>query len=260
MKKVQLLVLALAGFVVTSHAADKVRPPEGFADAVVRYDPGAGFVAGFTNPAVALGEPSTLNPFTEATDVFDPPYGTNQIVSIGAGGSLTVRFNPPIVDHQRNRFGIDFMIYGNSGFIITNDTDSNFNFIGTPATDGSLFGSNPGATRVSVSNDGKKFYVLNPALAPTVDGLYPTDGSGDFHTPVDPTLTQADFSGLTAENIQALYLGAAGGTGYDIAWAQKENGQPAKLHEIRYVRVEVLSGKSEVDGFSSVTPSRDSKK
>ena len=255
MKKVQLFVLALAGFVVTTHAADKVRPPEGFADAVVSYDPGTGYAAGFTNPAVALGEPSTVNPFTEATDVFDPPYGMNQIVSIGTGGSLTVRFSPPIVDHPRNRFGIDFMIYGNSGFIITNDTDSNFNFIGTPATDGSMFGQNTGTTRVSVSNDGKKFYVLNPALAPTVDGLFPTEGSGDFHTPVDPTLTQADFSGLTENNIQALYLGSAGGTGYDIAWAQKENGQPAKLHEIRYIRVEVLSGKSEVDGFSAVVPS-----
>jgi hypothetical protein len=254
MKKIQLFVLALAGFVVTAHAADKVRPPEGFADAVVSYDPGTGFVAGFTNPAVALGEPSTVNPYTEATDVFDPPYGANQIVSIGTGGSLTVRFKKPVVDQPRNRFGIDFIIYGNSGFIITNDYDASYNWIGTPATDGSLFGQNSGTTRVSVSNDGKKFYVLNPALAPTVDDLFPTEGSGDFHTPVDPTLTQADFSGLTAANIQALYLGSAGGTGYDIAWAQKENGKPARLHEIRYVRIEVLSGKSEVDGFSDVAP------
>jgi len=257
MKKQLFVSLALAGvlFVPVITRAQ-------FANGVISYNSGTGFVAGFTNPATALGAPSqvTSGDFGGPVDPFNPPFLSSQVVSLGAGGSLTVRFNPPIVDHQRNRFGIDFMIYGNSGFIITNDTDSNFNFIGTPATDGSLFGSNPGATRVSVSNDGKKFYVLNPALAPTVDGLYPTDSSGDFHTPVDPTLTQADFSGLTAENIQALYLGAAGGTGYDIAWAQKENGQPAKLHEIRYVRVEVLSGKSEVDGFSSVTPSRDSKK
>jgi hypothetical protein len=260
MKKIQLFVLALAGFVVTSHAADKVRPPEGFADSVVSYDPGTGFVAGFTNANVVLGQPSTVNPFTEATDVFDPPYGTDQIVSIGTGGSLTVRFKKAIENHPHNRFGIDFIIYGNSGFIITNDTDDNFNFIGTPATDGSLFGENDGTTRVSVSSDGKKFYVLNPAIAPTVDGLYPTEGSGDFHTPVDPTLTQADFFGLTATDIQALYFGSAGGTGYDISWAQDANGKPVRLHEIHYIRVEVLSGKSEVDGFSSVTPSSNSKK
>ena len=248
MKKVQLFVLAFASLALTSRAG-----VTGYADAVVGYDPGTGYSAPFTNPAVALGEPSTVNPYGEAVDVFDPPYGTGQIVSIGTGGSLTVRFKQPVLNHPGNRFGIDFMIYGNSGFIITNDFDlGTFSWVGTPATDGSLFAQNDGETRVSVSNDGKKFYVLNPAVAPTVDNAYPTDGAGDFHTPVDPTLTAADFSGLTQANIQALYHGSAGGAGYDIAWAQDEQGRSVRLPEIRYIRVEVLSGKSEVGGFSAV--------
>jgi hypothetical protein len=251
MKKIQLFMLALAGFVVTSRAAD------GFADAVVSYDPGTGYVAGFTNVSAVLGEPSRINPYGEATDVFDPPYGTDQILSIGAGGSLTVKFKTPVLNHRNNPFGIDFIIFGNSGFIITNDFDINFNWIGTPATDGSLFGNNPGETRVSVSRDGKEFYVLNPALAPTVDGLYPTEGSGDFHKAVDPTLTQADFSGLTADGIQALYNGSGGGTGYDISWAQDSKGRCVRLLEIRFIRVEVLSGHSEVDAFSAVFDPRD---
>jgi hypothetical protein len=247
MKKIQLLMLAFAGFVITSRAAD------GFADSVVSYDPGTGYVAGFTNVSAVLDEPSRINPFGEATDVFDPPYGTNQILSIGAGGSLTVKFKTPVLNHPNNPFGIDFIIYGNSGFIITNDFDfTTFDWIGTPATDGSLFGENDGQTRVSVSRDGKEFYVLNPALAPTVDGLFPTDGSGDFHTPVDPTLTAEDFSGLTADGIQVLYNGSGGGTGYDISWAQDSQGKCVRLPEIRYIRVEVLSGHSEVDGFSAV--------
>jgi hypothetical protein len=250
MKKIQLFVLALASFVVTSQAAPAVT---GFADSVVSYDPGIGYSARFTNASVVLGEPSRINPFGEATDVFDPPYGTNQVLSIGAGGSLTVEFKTPILNHPNNPFGIDFIIFGNTGFIITNDFDFNtFNWVGTPATDGSIFGENDGATRVSVSNDGKTFYVLNPAVAPTVDGLFPTDGSGDFHTPVNPTLTQEDFSGLTADGIQVLYNGSGGGTGYDISWAQDANGGSVRLPEIRYIRIEVLSGKSEVDGFSSV--------
>jgi len=250
MKKIQVFALALAGLTLTftSHAG-----VSGFADSVVSYDPGAGYVPNFTNSAVVLGQPSTINPFGEATDVFDPPYGTDQILSIGAGGSLTVEFKTPILNHPRNRLGIDFIIFGNAGFIITNDFDfTTFTFVGIPATDGSLFGNNPGETRVSVSRDGENFYVLNPALAPTVDGLWPTDASGDFHTPVDPALTQTDVAGLTQAGIQAFYYGSAGGTGYDISWAQDARGRSVKLPEIRYIRIEVLSGHSEVDGFAAV--------
>ena len=260
MKKIQLFALALAGLVITSAAAPVAPAPAGFAVSVVSYNPGTGYVAGFTNVSAALGEPSQINPYGEATDVFDPPYGPNQILSIGAGGSLTVKFKTPIQNDPRNPFGLDFIIFGNTGFIITNDFDPDtFTWVGTPATDGSTFGENDGETRVSVSADGKHFYVLNPALAPTVDGLYPTDGAGDFHTPVNPALTQADFSGLTAEEIAILYNGSGGGTGYDISWAQNANGKPVWLLAIRYVRVEVLSGHSEVDAFADVTVPRSRK-
>src|SRR6266853_1857436 len=249
MLEIQLSVLALAGSLLslTAHAQ--------YAEAVVSYIPGAGFSPGFTNPAAALGEPSRITPgtFGGAVDPFDPPYLAGQLVSIGAGGSLTVKFGRPVLNHPRNRFDIDFIIFGNSGFIITNAFDPNtFDWIGTPATDGSLFGNNAGASRVSVSRDGIIFYELNPALAPTVDSLLPTDGSGDFHTPPDPSLTQADFAGLTLEGIRALYYGSAGGAGYDISSAQDAQGRAMMLPEINYVRVEILSGKAEVDGFAAV--------
>lgn len=246
MKKVALL-LALAGFVVITATAGN------FASAVVSYHPGAGFAARHTNSAVVLGEPSRVNPFADLTEPFNPAYGTDQILSIGAGGSLTIKFAGPVLDLPQNRFGADFIIFGNSGFIITNEFDlETFSWIGTPATDGSLFGQNTGATRVSVSRDGLTFYQLDPALAPTADLLLPTDGQADFSTPADPELTQADFVGLTLEQIRALYHGSAGGAGYDLSWARDAAGNPVRLNAVNYVRIEVLSGKSEVDGFSGV--------
>ena len=47
-------------------------------------------------------------------------------------------------------------------------------------------------------------------------------------------------------------MALGGGTGYDISWAQDAQGKPVWLPEIKYIRVEVLSGHSEVDGFSAV--------
>src|SRR6266403_4210762 len=166
MLRIQLLALALASSSLSFTAKAQ------YADSVVSYFSGSGFTPGFTNPAAALGEPSRITPgtFGGPVDPFDPPYLASQLVSIGAGGSLTVKFGRPVMNHPRNRFGIDFIIFGNSGFIITNAFDPNtFDWIGTPATEGSLFGENAGASRVSVSRDGVVFYQLNSNLAPPVD-------------------------------------------------------------------------------------------
>ena len=222
-----------------------------FASSVVSYNPGVGFQAGYNTASSALGEPSRVTPglYGGPVDPFNPAYLASQLVSLGAGGSLTVEFNSPILNNPANVFGCDFNIFGNAGFIVTNATDFNGNFIGTPATDGSLFGHNPGATRVLVSADGINFFLLNPALAPMVDNLFPTDGSGDFSLPVNPALNAASFAGKTLADVRALYNSAAGGAGYDISWAQDGLGHSVSLASINFVRVEVLSGKAEVDGF-----------
>src|SRR5213594_932044 len=220
-----------------------------FADSIVNYRPGTGLTPGYTNATAALGSPSrqTVDPDptfggTFPVDPFSPPYLSSQLVSIGAGGSLTVSFAVPIPNDPSHPLGLDFIIFGNSGFMITNG-----DFAGGGVTDGSLFGNNGGATRVSVSLDNATYYTLNPALSPTVDGLFPPDGSGDFQRPVDPSLNTAAFAGQGLTGIRALYNGSGGGSGFDLAWAQDGSGNSVNLPSVKFIRVDVLSGKSEID-------------
>jgi len=225
----------------------------GFADRVVEYVPGMDPVPGFDNANSALGQPTQVNPFGDDVTPFNPPYSPENIVSLGVGGSLTLQFQTPVLNHPNNPFGIDFIIFGNSGFIVTNEFDlETFQWIGIPATDGSLFGANDGETRISVSRDGHEFFILDPTLAPTADRMLPTDGFGDFHTPAIPGLTQEYFAGLTESELAILYDGSAGGSGYDIAWARDSNSRSIKLQQIRFVRIEVLSGRSEIAAVSTV--------
>jgi len=250
MQKQSFVALALAGALLVPTLTSAQ-----FADAVVSYSSGTGFQPGFDTPASALGEPSRVTPgqFGGPVDPFNPPYLNSQLVSLGAGGSLTVQFNSPVLNNPSHPFGRDFSIFGNAGFIITNAFDpETFEWVGTPATDGSLFGADATATRVSVSADGINFFTLNPVLAPLVDGYSPPDGSGDFALPMNPSLTATSFAGLDLSEIRSLYNGSGGGVGFDISWAQDGNGDSVLLPGINYVRVDVLSGNAEIDGFAVV--------
>ncbi|HEY3863605.1 MAG TPA: hypothetical protein VGO59_17150 [Verrucomicrobiae bacterium] len=234
-KSLLLLPLALSSFVAVSAAQGSP-----YAAAVVNYNPGAGYAPGYTNVSAVIGQPAS-----SGIDPFDPAYETNQILSIGAGGSVTVEFDRPIVHYPNgNR---DFIIFGNS-FL---EAGNYFDPPDVWAANGEVI-NDGGATRVSVSADGVAFYTLNPALAPTVNDLYPTDGAGDFRKPVNPGLNPARFAGLTLSNISMFYDGSAGGASYNIAWAQDTNGNAADLRAIRYVRVDVLTNSAQVAGFAAV--------
>jgi hypothetical protein len=152
----------------------------------------------------------------------------------------------PIINNPMNPYGIDFSVFGNTGFIITNG-----NYSGGGITDGSSLGNNPGVTRVEVSADGVSWYTLNPLQTWTVDGLFPTDGLGDSRIPVNPMFAANNFAGLGLAGIRSLYAGSAGGTGFDLAQAQDTDGNGVNLPIARFVRLNVLSGKSEVDAVST---------
>ena len=223
-----------------------------FADRVVAYEPGTAFEGGYTNALAALGAPAVATPgeFGGPVTPLAPPFLKEQLVSVGAGGHLVLAFDPPVFDHPANPFGMDWILYGNTGFAITNS-----NFSGGGITDGTLFGqTEAGATRVSVSADGAVWFPLDAALAPTIDRLFPSDSSGRAGLPVNPSLTPADFAGAGLSRIRKLYRQSAGGTSYDLGWARDANGHPANLPAARFVRIDVLRGKAEVDAAAAVMP------
>jgi len=239
MQKELLLGLAGAGLFLASVA--RANP---YAGAVVSYNPGTNYAPGYTNISALLGPPSAADPYG-AVDPFDPAYETNQILSIGAGGWVTVEFDQPVVHYPNT--SRDFIIFGNSFFEVTNYDDAP----GLWSTDGAVI-NDAGQTRVSVSRDGVTFYALDSALAPTVDSLYPTDGSGNFQLPVDPALEATNFAGLTLAQIRQLYNGSAGGASYNVAWARDGGGNPVSLPDIRFVRVDVLANSAQIAGFAAV--------
>jgi hypothetical protein len=69
----------------------------GYASAVVSYNPGTNrFQFGaYTNPDVALGLPQTNPGDGIATTPFNNPYNSNDVVSVGLGGELTLQLSTP---------------------------------------------------------------------------------------------------------------------------------------------------------------------
>ena len=229
-----------------------------FADRVTSYEPGIGFAVegssglGYTNANSALGAPSVETPgeFGGPVTPFAPPYLREQLLSIGADGHLILEFDPPIFNHPANPFGMDLILYGNAGFIITNG-----NYSGGGITDGSLFGqAADGVSRLSVSADGATWHLLDETLAPVADGLFPSDGKGRFGAPINPLLRPADFADADLSQIRRLYQNSAGGTGYDLDWARDADGRPVSLPWARFIRIDVLRDKVEIDAAASVLP------
>ena len=250
-----LATLTLAWF---SQNAVLPAQPDLFADRVVAYKSGIGFATafgsglGYTNSSVILGPPSRETPgdFGGPVTPFAPPYLREQILSLGEGGMVELEFDPPVFDHPENPFGLDFILYGNVGLTITNG-----DFTGGGITDGTSFGGGT-EVRISVSETGETWYPLEHDSISDAGKFFPTDGTGDWGRPLDPNLNYADFAGADLERIRRIYGGSGGGSGFDLAWASIPEGQPETTPEsVRFVRIESLTSKIEIDAASSVLPS-----
>ncbi len=83
-------------------------------DGVVSYTPGPGVWTGisyYNNPAKATGAP-------KGNTVDTPLYGPlSSVVTLGDGGSVTLRFDEPVTDDPRNPYGLDFIVFSNAFFV-----------------------------------------------------------------------------------------------------------------------------------------------
>jgi hypothetical protein len=231
MKKIWLALALASGVIVPliSHAQ--------YADAVISYNSGTGFAAGYTTPGAALGAPASGNSITP----FAPPSSKSQLVSIGAGGEITLQLSAPIVNDPNDPYGINFILFANEFFVTSGGKVSG------------LF-DHAASMLVQVSADDSTWYTLNPSLAPEAGALFPTYGGGNPEIAVNPNLTLASFTGKTLADVESLYDGSAGGTGYDLAWAQDGGGNSVDLGSADYVRIEVQSGVLDLDAVSAVPP------
>ncbi len=220
-----------------------------FAAQVVSYSPGSNVPAGYVDPLSSLGAPARSTgdgPFDGDVTPFNAPYLPDQVVSIGAGGELVVRFDHLVTDDPANLYGIDLVLYGNAFLGLSFET-----FL----ADGTVFGE---PARVSVSQDGSLWIdaagIFADALLPTLayqnpPGPFSSGGTilTSFTRPVDPTLAASDFLGLGTAQIAALYDGGAGGVGIDLG--------ALGLPWVEYVRVWQPAGDgyaSEIDAIADV--------
>ena len=223
-----------------------------WADSVISFDEGVGGSPGYNSPATAIGEPTRLTgegSWPGVVSPFNPPWLAEEIVSIGSSGSLVVAFDEPVVNDPANPWGVDLIVFGNTGCIDNSYPDGIV---------GGLFSDDGGV--IEVSADGKQWVAITATLA---DGLWPTRGyidsqpydsvggiqPSDFTMPVDPRLTLSDVMGLNNDEFMEYYRTSGGGTPIDLA----ETG----LDEISFVRISVSSTSKlsvEIDGMSDVNP------
>lgn len=231
-----------------------------FATSVLSYDAGTNAAVGYTDASTAIGAAERFTGegvFPSGVTPFNPAFGTDEIVSIGSGGHLTLGFDTTITNNASHAYGIDLIVFSNSGFVDTSWSDADPNNDGT-----GVIGANPfvfgagGEATIQVSQNGSDWFT---ASITTLD-LFPTLGFSDFTvtTPGAPGLIESDFSqaidpslglddlaDLSYAEILALYDGSGGGIGIDIA--------STGLESASYVRFINNSGDAfEIDAVAAV--------
>jgi len=263
-----MVLMVLLFFTTVSWGLDY--DPNDFAIEMIEYVQGSGvgtdWLTGdpFNDPYTALGRPTLETtgdgwsmPPSEDVPVVPvyAPFRAFELVTIGNGGHLTVKFSHPVANDKNNPYGIDFIIFGNAsqstagGLDWANGNPENFGVAGGVANE-------PGI--VSVSQDGGIWYEFTSGpyaddFAPTASYKWDRDNDVwsdelDPTRPIDPCISAADFAGQSLADMIDAYDGSAGGVGFDL--------EDVGLDWILYVRISDDPGSSattEIDAIADVS-------
>jgi Big-like domain-containing protein/List-Bact-rpt repeat protein/putative pyrroloquinoline-quinone binding quinoprotein len=246
-----------------------------YANEVVEYNQGTGVGndcitnAPFNDKTSALNRPTidttgdnSAIPLTEPVPLVNayPAFRSFELVTIGDGGSLILKFDHPIKNDPANCYGIDFIVFGNAYQTIGGGTSWKNKNPNNLTTGSSI--SNEPAT-ISVSQDGTIWHEFtngpfgddfSPTWGRIYDDITPhrPDNNWDWNNwwgiptdatlPIYPAWTGATFNGKTVRQTSEMCGKSAGGTGFDIS----ELG----LDSIQYVKIIPNLGKPEIDAVS----------
>ncbi|MCL2330749.1 MAG: hypothetical protein FWC56_05555 [Phycisphaerae bacterium] len=264
-----------------------------YAVEVLSYDPDADGIGydsinsayWFDDPTAALGRPTvdttgdifSTGPATRAVPVVPvyQPFRYFEVVTIGKGSQLTLKFDHPVEDDTLNPCGIDFIVFGNTNMKVAgksqwqNGDPNLFTLTGTVVA--------PEPAKVSVSQDGITWYTFENGpyaddFPPTLGRCYDPDHyetslwnnlwwgePTDPTYPIDPRLTASSFTGQTVAQMAIKYGWSAGGTGFDLAdLPDLPPPEPPHQHRwIQYVRISNPINSEvtpEIDAVADVRP------
>jgi hypothetical protein len=257
--------------------------PNDFAIEVISYDDGG--VSSHTDPCTALGGPSVDADYFGADRPVVPVYAaweTDQVVKIGFGGHLILRFSHKVADDEHNPYGVDFIIFGNAFQRIGGGVNWEYQDPAMVTINSDDVYAEPGI--VSVSQDGVTWYAYDDpnlpkadTFAPTLGRIYDPNSAVDVYPgwdnqwwagvtnptiPLAPNLTPSDFVGKTVAEVCALYGASAGGTGFDLQDLAPADYAALAVDEqtgrkwIQYVKVEYTGSilyETEIDAVADVT-------
>lgn len=219
--KRQLILTATAVLLATSAAYAQ------HAVEVISYDQGAVPSPGYMNATSALGEPQRDTEYGAVTP-FNPAFATDDLVSLGEGGQLTLRLSHYVVPQASQP---EIGVFVNVGI---NDIAWPAGQAGDPAqTFSQAFGgTDEDYAEVSVSEDGATWVSLGEAIFWNPSAGYTNAAAttaSDFQQPFTGDL--ASFDGLDFGGMLTMLGGSGGGTWLDIS--------ATGLSQVGYVRFDL---------------------